>query len=66
MAQPWDSMWEIQEYEIQTAMADPIAFAASSNLYIMYLHMALKALDREEFIEAMQQEVKDHKERVWQ
>lgn len=63
MAQPWDSMWEIQDYEIQTAMADPIAFAASSNPDIMYLHEALKAPDRDEFLKAMQQEVKDHEER---
>jgi hypothetical protein len=30
---------------------------------MMYLHKALKAPDKEEFIKAMQQEVKDHKER---
>jgi hypothetical protein len=63
MAHPWDSMWEIQDYEIQTAMADPIAFAASSNPDIMYLHKTLKAPDTEEFLKAMQQEVKDHEER---
>jgi hypothetical protein len=44
-------------------MADPIAFAASSNPDTMYLHEALRAPDRSEFIKAMQQEVKDHKDR---
>jgi hypothetical protein len=34
-------MWEIQDYETQCAMADPIAFAASSNPDTMYLHEAL-------------------------
>jgi histone deacetylase 1/2 len=63
MAQPWDDIWEIQDYEIQTAMADPIAFAASSNPDTMYMHEALKAPDRAEFIKAMQQEVRDHEER---
>jgi hypothetical protein len=43
MAQPCDNMWEIQDYEIQTAMANPIAFAASLNPDIIYLHKALKA-----------------------
>jgi histone deacetylase 1/2 len=63
MAQPWDDIWEIQDYETQLAMAEPIAFAASSNPDTMYLHEALKAPDRAEFIKAMQQEVRDHEER---
>jgi hypothetical protein len=56
-------MWEIQDYETQCAMADPIAFTASSNSNTMYLHEALHAPDRTEFIKAMEQEVKDHEER---
>jgi hypothetical protein len=63
MAQPWDDIWEIQDYEIQMAMGHPIAFAASSNPNTMYLHKALRAPDREEFIKAMKQEVQDHEER---
>jgi hypothetical protein len=44
-------------------MADPIAFAASSNPDVMYLNQALCAPDRDEFIKVMQQEVKDHETR---
>jgi hypothetical protein len=44
-------------------MADSIAFAASSNPDMMHLHEALRAPDRAEFIKAMEQEVRDHKER---
>jgi hypothetical protein len=43
-------------------MSDPIAFAATSNPDTMYLHEALRAPDREHFIEAMQKEVKDHED----
>jgi hypothetical protein len=43
-------------------MSDPIAFAASSDPDTMYLHKALRAPDRSEFIKAMQQEIKDHEE----
>lgn len=62
IAQSWDNIWEIQDYEIQEAMSDPIAFAATSNPDMMYLHKALRAPDRNEFIEAMKQEVKAHKD----
>jgi hypothetical protein len=48
-------------------MADPIAFAASSNPDTMYLHQALRAPDRNEFIKAMQREIKDHEDmRHWE
>jgi histone deacetylase 1/2 len=55
-------MWEIQDFEIQESLSDPIAFAASSNPDTMYLHEALQAPDRKQFIEAMQREIKDHEE----
>jgi hypothetical protein len=60
LAQAWDNVWDIQDYEIQESLADPIAFAATSNPDTMYLHQALRAPDRDEFIEAMKQEIKDH------
>jgi hypothetical protein len=63
MAQPWDDVWEIQDYEIQSAMEDPIAFAASSNPDTMYLHQALRAPDKAEFIKAMRKEAMDHEAR---
>jgi hypothetical protein len=61
IAQSWDSIWEIQDYEIQEAMSDPVAFATMTNPDTMYLHEALRAPDRDKFIEAMSKEVKDHK-----
>jgi hypothetical protein len=62
MAQAWDDVWDIEDFEIQEQMADPIAFAATSNPDTMYLHQALRAPDREEFIKAMKQEIKDHED----
>jgi hypothetical protein len=62
IAQSWDSLWEIHDHEIQEAMSDPIAFATTSNPDTMYLHEALRAPDCEQFIEAMQKEVKDHED----
>ena len=63
IAQPWDDVWDIQDYEIQESLTDPVAFAASSNPDIMYMHEALKAPDRDQFIEAMKREVEDHEKR---
>jgi hypothetical protein len=60
IAQAWDDMWDIKDYEIQEAMTDPIAFAAHTNPDTMYLHEALRAPDRADFIRAMQEEVKAH------
>jgi hypothetical protein len=60
IAQGWDDIWAIQDFEIQEAMEDPIAFAASSSPDTMYLHEALKAPDREQFIKAMVEEVQAH------
>jgi hypothetical protein len=31
IAQAWDNIWDIQDYEIQEAMTDLIAFSAMSN-----------------------------------
>ena len=45
ITQAWDTMWDIQDFEIQEAMADPIAFAAPSNPDTMYLHEAMKQPD---------------------
>ena len=51
------------EYEIQRKMSDPIAFAASSDPDIMYLHEAMKQPDKREFVQAMFEEVMTHTER---
>jgi Reverse transcriptase (RNA-dependent DNA polymerase) len=52
-----------EEYEIQRQMADPIAFAASSDPDIMYLHEAMTQPDKREFVKAMVDEVTTHTER---
>ena len=49
-----------EEYEIQQQMADPIAFAASSDPDIMYLHEAMKQPDRKQFVQVMIDEVTTH------
>jgi hypothetical protein len=41
IAQAWDTLWDIKDVEIQEALSDPIAFAASSDPDTMYLHEAL-------------------------
>ena len=41
------------QYTIQKALEDPIAFAASSNPDILYWDQAMKAHDRDNFIEAV-------------
>ena len=53
----------VEEYEIQRQMTDPIAFAASSDPDIMYLHEAMKQPDKREFVQAMVDEVTTHTER---
>ena len=52
-----------EEYEIQRKMADPIAFAASADPDVMYLHEAMRQPDRKEFVQAMIDEVTTHTER---
>jgi hypothetical protein len=51
------------EYEIQRNMSDPIAFAASSDPDIMYLHEAMREPDKKQFVQAMIDEVTTHTER---
>ena len=50
-------------YEIQRKMADPIAFAASADPNTMYLHEAVRQLDKKEFAQVMVDEVTTHTER---
>jgi hypothetical protein len=55
--------WEVyhdDSYTIQTAMENPIAFAASTNPDVMYLDQAMKEPDKAKFEEAMLLEVKAH------
>jgi hypothetical protein len=57
------------ELKLQEAMADPIAFAASSDPDNLYMHEAMRQPDKKEFIKAMKKEVyshevNDHWERV--
>ena len=49
-----------QQYELQVQLAEPIVYAASSDLDILYLHEAMKAPDRDQFIKAMEREIKRH------
>ena len=39
-----------QQYDIKVAMAEPLIYATSSNPDIMYLHEAMKAPDRKNFL----------------
>ena len=48
------------QYAIQKALEDPIAFAASSNPDILYWDQAMKAHDRDKFIEAVRVELDGH------
>jgi hypothetical protein len=49
-----------QEYRIQDRTDHPVAFAASTNPDILYMHQAMKAPDRVQFLQAMQEEVLSH------
>ena len=48
------------QYAIQKAMENPMAFAATDNPDILYWDQAMKAHDREKFIEAVQVELDGH------
>ena len=48
------------QYAIQKALEEPIAFAASCNPEILYWDQAMKAHDRDKFIEAVGQELDGH------
>ncbi|KAL7575399.1 hypothetical protein ACA910_007307 [Epithemia clementina (nom. ined.)] len=49
-----------QQFHLQTQMEDPLAFAVSSDPDVMYLHEALRAPDRRQFLEAMDVEINGH------
>ena len=51
-----------QQYELQLQMAEPIVYAASSDLDILYLHEAMRAPDQAQFLQAMEREIKGHEE----
>ena len=63
IGQAWDSIWEVQDYEIQEELQDPLAFVATLNPDTMYYHEALRAPDCTQFLEAMKKEVSDHEAR---
>ena len=48
------------QYAIQQALEDPIAFAASNNPDILYWDQAMRAHDRDKFIEAVRVELDGH------
>ena len=51
-----------QQYELQLQLAEPLVYAASSDPDILYLHKAMKAPDRAQFLKAMEREIKGHEE----
>ena len=58
-SQFWD-LWEIEDYEVQERMQNPIAFAVSADPDTMYHHEAMQQPDRAKFLEAMEAEVESH------
>ena len=57
--------WELYHdggYQIEEELDDPIACLASSNPDTMYLQQAMKAPDKEKFVEAMDIEIKAHED----
>jgi hypothetical protein len=48
------------EYRIQDEMTDPIAFLAKTDKDTMYVHQAMKAPDRDEFVKAIVKEMNNH------
>jgi hypothetical protein len=51
-----------RELKLQDDMEDPIAFAASSSPDDLYLHEAMKAPDKRQFMKAMVKEVSSHQD----
>jgi Reverse transcriptase (RNA-dependent DNA polymerase)/GAG-pre-integrase domain len=47
-------------HEAPTSYLDPLAYAASSDPDVMYLHEAMQQPDRAEFVRAMSKEIKSH------
>ena len=57
--------WELYHdggYIIEEELDDPIAFLVSTNPDTMYLQQAMKAPDRDKFVEAMDVEIKAHED----
>ena len=48
------------DYKLQDHMRDPITFKATSDPDMMYYHQAIKAPDRDEFLQAIVKEINDH------
>ena len=51
-----------RQYEIQQQMTDPIDFATSMNLDILYMHQAMRTPDCNKFIEAVATEIQGHEQ----
>ena len=49
-----------EQYKLQKQLDSPIVFAASMDPDTMYFHEAMRELDRDKFLEAMQKEIQDH------
>ena len=56
-----------EQYKLQKQLDSPIVFAVSADPDTMYFHEAMRELDKDKFIEAMQKEIQDHKmNRHWE
>ena len=53
----------ISQYELQKKMDHRLAFAATTDPDILYAHEAMKAPDRQKFIDAMEAELFQHETR---
>ena len=53
----------ISQHELQKKMDHPLAFAATTNPDILYVHEAMKAPDRQEVIDAMEAGLSQHETR---
>ena len=52
----------VKQFAAQKAMEDPIAFAATTNPDILYWDQAMKAHDRDKFLEAVKVELDSHEQ----
>ena len=55
-----DLLMTQRQYEIQKGKQELVAYMASTNPDIMYLHEVMKAPDHDQFKKAMDKELKDH------
>ena len=53
----------ISQYELQKKMDHPLAFVATTHPDILYAHEAMKAPDRQKFIDGMEPELSQHETR---